>query len=166
MAKLEFKDKTYTRADEVKAVLADFGVPYERWGLRPEASGGADDKVLDAYKADVERLMRERAYLTVDLVALKPTTPNLDQILAKFAPEHHHVDDEVRFTVEGEGIFEIEATAQHPHEMLKFTAEPGDLIVIPALRRHAFFLTKKKSIRCIRLFKTQAGWEAIYPRNF
>lgn len=166
MPKLEFKDKTYTRAEEVKAILADYGVPYEHWGLRPGASGGADDAVLDVYRPDVDRLMRERAYLTVDLVALKPTTPNLEQILAKFAPEHHHVDDEVRFTVEGEGVFAIEADPSRPHEMLKFTAEPGDLIVIPALRRHAFFLTEKKAIRCIRLFKTAAGWEAIYPKNF
>ncbi len=161
MAKLEFKGRTYTRDDEVLAVLAEFGVPYERWGIRQGADGGPDDQVLDVYKQEIERLMRERAYSTVDLVALKPATPNLDQILAKFAPEHHHVDDEVRFTVEGEGVFEIEA---RPREMLKFTAEPGDLIVIPALRRHAFFLTEKKNIRCIRLFKTKAGWDAIYPR--
>lgn len=161
MAKLEFQGMTYTRDEDVKAVLADYGIPYERWGLREGAAGGPDDRVLEVYKQEVERLMRERSYLTVDLVALKATTPNLDQILAKFAPEHHHVDDEVRFTVEGEGVFEIEAA---PREMLKFTARPGDLIVIPALRRHAFFLTDQKNIRCIRLFKTKAGWDAIYPR--
>lgn len=161
MAKLEFKGRTYTQDQEIQAVLADSGVPYERWGVREGTAGGPDDQVLSVYKQEIDRLMRERDYLTVDLVALRPTTPNLDQILAKFAPEHHHVDDEVRFTVEGEGVFEIEAA---PREMLKFTAEPGDLIVIPALRRHAFFLTEKKNIRCIRLFKTKAGWDAIYPR--
>jgi 1,2-dihydroxy-3-keto-5-methylthiopentene dioxygenase len=161
MAKLEYKGKTYADHDEIRAVLADHGVPYERWGLRSDAQGSPEDRVLAIYKPEIDRLMRERAYQTVDLVALKPTTPNLDAILAKFAPEHHHVDDEVRFTVEGEGVFEI---ADDQNEMLKFTAEPGDLIVIPALRRHAFFLTNKRNIRCIRLFKTPAGWEAIYPR--
>ena len=45
---------------------------------------------------------------------------------------------------------------------IKFTAEPGDLIVIPADQRHLFYLTAKKSIRCIRLFKNTDGWEAIY----
>ncbi len=161
MAKLEFQGQTYTRGEDIKAVLADYGVPYEFWGIRPGAAGGPDDLVLTSYKQEIECLRRERDYQTVDLVALKPATPNLDQILAKFAPEHHHVDDEVRFTVEGEGIFEIEA---RPQQMLKFTAEPGDLIVIPAMRRHAFYLTQKKNIRCIRLFKTKEGWEAIYPR--
>jgi 1,2-dihydroxy-3-keto-5-methylthiopentene dioxygenase len=58
-------------------------------------------------------------------------------------------------------VFEIEAEAG---EFLKFTAEPGDLIVIPANRRHLFYLTDKSRIRCIRLFESPAGWEAIYDK--
>ena len=160
MAKLEFRGKTFTKDLDIRLTLAEFGVPYERWGIRG-AEEADDSDVLSIYKTEVDRLMKERSYQTVDLVALKSSTPNLDAILAKFDKEHHHTDDEVRFTVEGEGVFEIEAA---PQEMLKFTAEPGDLIVIPAMRRHAFYLTKKKNIRCIRLFRTKEGWEAIYPR--
>ena len=115
------------------------------------------------YRPDIERLQRERGYQSADLVALKPTTPNLDGILAKFTKEHHHTDDEVRFTVAGEGVFEI---ATFHDDFLKFTAEPGDLIVIPAYRRHSFYLTAARAIRCIRLFETSAGWEAIYEKNF
>jgi len=114
-------------------------------------------------QARLERLQRERGYQSADLVALKPTTPDLDGILAKFTKEHHHTDDEVRFTVAGEGVFEI---ATFHDDFLKFTAEPGDLIVIPAYRRHSFYLTAARAIRCIRLFETSAGWEAIYEKNF
>ena len=92
---------------------------------------------------------------------MKKETPNLDVIAAKFDKEHHHIDDEVRFTVEGEGVFEINYTDE---DRMKFTAEPGDLIVITAMRRHLFYLTDKKNIRCIRLFKTKEGWEAIYEK--
>ena len=81
-------------------------------------------------------------------------------LLAKFSVEHHHTDDEVRFTVAGEGVFEINVTAD---ERVKFTAQPGDLIVVPAWRRHLFYLTDQKTIRCIRLFKDNNGWEALYP---
>ena len=90
--------------------------------------------------------------------------PNLDEICKKFDKEHHHSEDEVRFTVNGEGVFEI-ADQSNEGEMYKFTAQKGDLIVVPAKRRHLFYLTEKKHIQCIRLFKTKEGWEAIYDRN-
>jgi 1,2-dihydroxy-3-keto-5-methylthiopentene dioxygenase len=161
MAKLEYRGKTYNAESDIRSVLAEYGIPFERWGVR--ASGGAaDDQVLSIYKPEVDRLMKERGYVSVDLVALKPATPNLDVLLAKFDKEHHHIDDEVRFTVEGEGVFEIEADRG---EFVKFTSEPGDLIVIPANRRHLFYLTDKRTIRTIRLFLTKEGWEAIYEKK-
>jgi len=160
MAKLEFRGKTYTNENEIRAVMAEYGVPFECWGVRG-ATDAADEQVLSIYKPEVDRLMAAGGYLSADLIALKPVTPNLDGIIARFDKEHHHVDDEVRFTVEGEGVFEINVNET---ERLKFTAEPGDLIVIPAMRRHLFYLTDKKTIRCIRLFLTKAGWEAIYDK--
>jgi 1,2-dihydroxy-3-keto-5-methylthiopentene dioxygenase len=160
MAKLEFRGKSYTNDGDIKSVLGDYGIAFERWGVRAE-NGSADDQILSIYKPEVDKLMAERGYVSVDLVAMKPTTPNIDTILAKFDKDHHHIDDEVRFTVEGEGVFEIEAEGG---DYVKFTAQPGDLIVIPAYRRHLFYLTEKKTIRCIRLFLTKAGWEAVYEK--
>ena len=161
MARLEFQGSTYTDPAKIRDVMGSYGVPYECWGLRA-AAGARDEEVLDIYAPEVERLKTERGYLSVDLVALRADTPNLDAILKKFDKEHHHIDDEVRFTVEGEGVFEIEAADGN---FLKFTAEPGDLIVIPANRRHLFYLTNQTKIRCIRLFQTSAGWDAIYEKN-
>lgn len=160
MARLEYQGKSYTDPQEIKAIMAEYGVPYERWGVRA-TNAAADDQILELYKPEIEKLKTEREYQTTDLVALRKDTPNLDVISAKFDKEHHHIDDEVRFTVEGEGVFEINYTDS---DRLKFTAEPGDLIVIPAMRRHLFYLTDKKNIRCIRLFKTKEGWEAIYEK--
>jgi len=159
MAKLEFRGQTYTCDDEIRAMMAASGVLFERWPLRGVAA--SDDQVLSLYKPEVDRLMQERGYVAVDMVALKPTTPGLAEITARYDKEHHHVDDEVRFTVEGEGIFEIEG---EKGEFLKFTATPGDLIVIPAYRRHLFYLTQQSHIRCIRLFLDRGGWEAHYEK--
>ena len=160
MARLEFKGKNYTDPSEIKSIMSEYGIPFESWGVRA-TSDATDDKIIGIYKPEIDKLMNERSYQTVDLVALKKETPNLDVIAAKFDKEHHHIDDEVRFTVEGEGVFEINYTDE---DRMKFTAEPGDLIVIPAMRRHLFYLTDKKNIRCIRLFKTKEGWEAIYEK--
>ena len=159
MAILEFRGETITNPVDIKTVLAAYGIPFERWEVRPLADSSADG-VVGSYAEDIVRLKNERGYVTEDVIALDPATPNLDTLLAKFSDEHHHTDEEVRFTVAGEGVFEINVTTD---ERVKFTAEPGDLIVVPAWRRHLFYLTSKQSIRCIRLFKDKSGWEALYP---
>lgn len=159
MAVLEFRGNRWTNPSEIKSVLASYGIPYECWGTHTLMDSSAEG-VLKSYEQDIYRLKTERQYVTEDVIALDPQTPNLDALLAKFSDEHHHTDDEVRFTVAGEGVFEINVTAD---ERVKFTAEPGDLIVVPAWRRHLFYLTNKKTIRCIRLFKDKSGWEAHYP---
>jgi 1,2-dihydroxy-3-keto-5-methylthiopentene dioxygenase len=159
VALLDYRGITFTDPERIRSILAQNGVPYERWGTK-NAEDAPDSEVLKQYGDEVAKLQRERGYVTADLVALSAQTPNLGAICAKFDKEHHHSDDEVRFTVAGSGVFEIQAKGSN--DFLKFTAEPGDLIVIPAMRRHSFYLTAKTYIRCIRLFKDQSGWEAIY----
>lgn len=158
MAVLEFCGEVTREASVVKERLARVGIPYERWGLR-DIGDKNPETILAAYRADIEQLKSQRGYVAQDVIALDPNTPNLEVLTKKFDREHHHTDDEVRFVVDGEGVFEINIDE---NERVKFTAEPGDLIVVPAMRRHLFYLTKKKTIRCIRLFKDSAGWEALY----
>lgn len=161
MAKVQINDKTIHDPQEIAMIMKEYGMLYERWGTRGTIVD--DQEVLTTYAKEIEALNNARGYVTADLIALKPTTPNLDVITAKFDKEHHHTDDEVRFVVEGEGVFEL-ATENEADDWIKFTSEPGDLIVIPAMRRHLFYLTDKKNIRCIRLFKDRNGWEAIYEK--
>jgi 1,2-dihydroxy-3-keto-5-methylthiopentene dioxygenase len=112
-----------------------------------------------AHRGALERLKSERGYLEEDIVELRPGTPNLDAICAKFVDEHLHDDDEVRFVLEGEGIFDIRSTED---EWMRVTVGQGDLIVVPRARHHRFFLTESRTIRCIRLFKDRAGWVPHY----
>ncbi|MFK7825387.1 MAG: cupin domain-containing protein [Oligoflexales bacterium] len=161
MATLEFGATSYKDPIEIANLLAEEGILYERWGTKPDAYPD-DAAVLDAYAPEVKKLKKKGQYIHADLVALKPDTPDLDQICTKFVREHHHDDDEVRFVVEGKGVFEV--MSQKDGSMIKISAEPGDLLVIPAKRRHLFYLTEEKAIRCIRLFKDSKGWEAIYTQ--
>ena len=112
-----------------------------------------------SYREPVEALKRERGYVQEDVVELGPQTPNLDAICAKFVDEHYHDDDEVRFVLEGEGIFDIRSDGD---EWMRVVVEPGDLIVVPAKRHHRFMLTDAKAIRCVRLFKDEGGWAPHY----
>ena len=161
MAQLEFKGETVQSSGDIAVIMEQQGIPYERWGTRA-TPGATDEDILTAYQPDIDKLKTERGYVTTDLVVLNKSTPNLENICKKFVDEHHHVEDEVRFVVEGEGVFEIFGKDAEP---LKFKAEAGDLIVIPAERRHLFYLTETKAIRCIRLFKTTEGWDAIYDKS-
>ncbi len=113
----------------------------------------------DGYQAPLDALKEAQGYVTQDQVALSPDTPNLEGICAKFAPEHHHTEDEVRFVLDGEGIFDIRS---NDDTWMRVTVAAGDLIVVPANRHHRFFLTDKKAIRCVRLFQDPAGWVAHY----
>ena len=161
MAQIQFKGETVTDAAKISTLMMSEGALYQKWGSR-HVPGAGDAEILNAYDEDVTKLKNEQGYLTADLIALNPDTPNLETICKKFVKEHHHAEDEVRFVVDGEGVFEIFNDSGEP---LKFKAEAGDLIVVPAKKRHLFYLTDTKTIRCIRLFKTIEGWEAIYDNE-
>lgn len=114
---------------------------------------------LDGFQAALERLKAERGYVTQDIVELRPEMANLQAVCDKFKDEHLHRDDEVRFVLEGEGIFDIRAV---DGRWMRVEVEAGDLIVVPADLYHRFFLTDRQQIRCVRLFKDAAGWVPEY----
>ena len=114
---------------------------------------------LGDYQGALERLKVARGYVTQDIVELQPSMPNLQAVCDKFKPEHLHRDDEVRFVLEGEGIFDIRT---RDDRWMRVEVEAGDLIVVPADLYHRFFLTDRQQIRCVRLFKDAAGWVPEY----
>lgn len=111
------------------------------------------------YQPQLDALKAARGYVEQDIVELRPDTEGLDAICAKFADEHLHTDDEVRYVLEGEGVFDIRSQLD---QWLRVTVEAGDLIVVPAHLHHRFFLTERKHIRCVRLFKDSSGWVPHY----
>lgn len=114
------------------------------------------------HQAALDQLRLERGYVTQDIIALRPDTPNLDAALKKFDPEHLHEDDEVRFVLDGEGVFDIRSLDDR---WMRVIVGPGDLIVVPRGKHHRFELTEQKTIRCVRLFKDPAGWVAVYRHS-
>ena len=124
------------------------GVYYEHLELSP-----------DNFQPALDRLKQERGYIEQDEVELKPDMPNLEAICAKFIPEHLHTDDEVRFVLEGEGVFDIRSADDR---WMHIKVSQGDLLVVPANLNHRFYLTDAKHIRCVRLFKDAEGWVAHY----
>lgn len=107
----------------------------------------------------LERLKAERGYLEQDIVELTPETPGLVELCAKFEDEHRHTDDEVRYVLGGEGIFDVRS---RDDRWMRLWVERGDLLVVPAELHHRFLLTERRQIRCVRLFKDRGGWVPHY----
>ncbi|MGZ7041191.1 MAG: 1,2-dihydroxy-3-keto-5-methylthiopentene dioxygenase [Thermoanaerobaculia bacterium] len=114
---------------------------------------------VGARTSELARIKKEHGYRDEDEVSLSNDTPNLEAICAKFDKEHYHTLDEVRFVVEGEGIFDVRNKSD---QWVRIFVEEGDLIIIPANTYHRFMLTPAKKIRCARLFLNHEGWTPLY----
>lgn len=154
------QDRKIEDAQEITAFLADIGIRYERWvPSQPLSDTSTVEEILLAYAPEIEALKSDGGYITADVVDIKPDTPGLDVMLNKFSREHWHDEDEVRFTIEGHGLFHI-----HPENgpVVAIEVEPGDLMRVPRGTWHWFDLCGDKRIRAIRLFQDMAGWTPLY----
>jgi 1,2-dihydroxy-3-keto-5-methylthiopentene dioxygenase len=147
----------------VAAYLATQGIEYERATPgSPVGAGAPASELLDAYKDKIDELKARGGYVTADVIDVFPNTPNLDVMLNKFNSEHWHDEDEVRFIVEGRGLFHI-----HPKEgpVFAIEVEAGDLIRVPRGTHHWFDLCADRRIRAIRLFQDPSGWTPHYTQS-
>ena len=160
---IQDENRTITDANEVNEFLQPFGICFEKWDVEgrigPEAT---NDEILDAYSEEIDRLKESGGFVTADVINVTADTPGLDEMLAKFSKEHTHSEDEVRFTVKGQGVFHI-----HPDNgpVFGIHVESGDLINVPKGTKHWFDLCQDRTIRCIRLFEDKSGWTPHYVED-
>jgi 1,2-dihydroxy-3-keto-5-methylthiopentene dioxygenase len=162
MASINIPDqnRTLTQADEILAFLKPFGIWFEHWEVEGRLKPSATDAdILAEYAPEIERVKAAGGFVTADVINVHPDTPNLDAMLAKFNKEHTHSEDEVRFTVEGKGVFHL-----HPENgpVFSVTVESGDMINVPRGTKHWFNLCDDRHIRCIRFFEDVTGWTPHY----
>ena len=140
---------------QIAANLATHGVEFERWqaGAALPADAGQDE-VLAAYQADIDRLNARYGFQSVDVVALRPDNPKKAEFRNKFLAEHTHADFELRFFVDGSGLFYLHLGDR----VLLVLCEKGDLISVPANTTHWFDMGENPEFKCIRLFTTRDGW--------
>ena len=144
---------------QIAAHLERIGVRFEQWqAAEPIEPGDAPEKVLAAYRADIERLQREYGYRSVDVISLNASHPDKDALRRKFLDEHTHSEDEVRFFVAGSGLFTLHVDGQ-VYEVL---CEAGDLIGVPDGTRHWFDMGPSPYFVAIRLFTNTEGWVAHF----
>ena len=143
----------------IASALQGIGVRFERWAA--EAHLGADaspDDVIAAYKDDVQRIMKESGFQSVDVIALGPDHPQKGDLRKKFLDEHTHAEFEIRFFVDGSGQFNLHKDGK----VFEVVCERGDLISVPDGTQHWFDMGPNPNFKCIRFFTNPEGWVASF----
>jgi 1,2-dihydroxy-3-keto-5-methylthiopentene dioxygenase len=96
-------------AEEIRALLAEAGVRFERWRAdRPLPADADQAQIGAAYRSDIDRLMARRRLPGRRRGQPRcPDHPDKAALRQKFLNEHTHAEDEVRFFVAGRGLFTL-----------------------------------------------------------
>ena len=160
LVRIPERQQTIDDKEELSNFLETYGITYERWDSAREVPADAPaDEVLRIYGDKINELKARGGYTTADVIDVTPATPNLETMLAKFSVEHWHDEDEVRFIVEGRGLFHVNPSGG---PVFAIEVQAGDLIRVPRGTRHWFDLCADRRIRAIRLFQDPSGWTPHY----
>lgn len=169
MAKLQtLSGEKFTDASQIQSILAPLHIQLHLWPTNDEAiellhksqlTEEEKEVVAKAHDHYFSQLQKTDNYQSRDLIVLHPGIPNLDVLLEKFARIHTHDDDEVRYIVDGEGIFGFVLPNE---EQVLLTVQAGEYINVPKDTEHWFVLTDTKRIKALRYFTSTEGWTPVY----
>lgn len=169
LLKLE-NSKTISDLNEIRSYLAPLKIELSHWPIEKTETVGAllHSKTLsDAQKAQLlaeldSRFQEQKekyGYQSRDLVVLHSEVPNVEELLKKFDRCHRHDDDEVRYIVDGSGIFGF---VMPNGEQVTLKVEAEEYIRVPAQTEHWFILDSSRRIKAVRYFTSMEGWVAHY----
>ena len=153
---------------QIQAILSPLHVQLRQWPLNTDVAQELDcaqlseeqkELVAKAHDHYFAQLQASDGYQSRDLIVLHPNIPNLDVLLEKFSRIHTHDDDEVRYIVDGEGIFGFVLPDER---QVLLTVQAGEYINVPKDTEHWFVLTAEKRIKALRYFTTMEGWTPVY----
>jgi len=171
MATLRLENgKILTDAAAIAIELASLQVQLSQWKLGNDtqsqsllAKAHLNDEekqfVLEAFDHYFQQLQQTDGYQSRDLIVLHPDLPNLDDLLAKFDRTHTHAEAEVRYILDGAGVFGF---VRPDGSQVELTVTATDYIHVPAGTEHWFYLTPQRRIKAIRYFTGTAGWVPQY----
>ncbi|MBT9431494.1 acireductone dioxygenase [Candidatus Sodalis endolongispinus] len=141
--------------DAIQRELNAIGVRFERWQADSELGANPDaETVIAAYQHAIDRLVAEKGYQSWDVISMRPDNPQREALRAKFLAEHTHGEDEVRFFVEGAGLFCLHIQGK----IYQILCEKNDLISVPAGTPHWFDMGEAPHFTAIRVFDNPEGW--------
>ncbi|CNL90396.1 1,2-dihydroxy-3-keto-5-methylthiopentene dioxygenase [Yersinia frederiksenii] len=146
-------------AGEIQQQLTEIGVRFERWQADRELGENPQpETVIAAYQHEIDRLVAEKGYQSWDVISMRPDNAQREVLREKFLSEHTHGEDEIRFFVEGFGLFCLHLNGK----IYQILCEKNDLLSVPANTRHWFDMGSEPNFTAIRVFDNPEGWVANF----
>ena len=150
--------------DEIYLFLKSHGIFFDQWICDIVFDDNASqEEILAAYSKDLVPFMNNSGYKTADVISINSATENYGALRTKFLAEHTHSEDEIRFFVDGKGLFWFNLENEPVFNVL---CEAGDLISVPAGTKHWFDAGEfNPFVKAIRVFMDKSGWVPDYTNS-
>ncbi|XP_046893061.1 1,2-dihydroxy-3-keto-5-methylthiopentene dioxygenase isoform X1 [Hypomesus transpacificus] len=114
----------------------------------------------DIYETDpeLEKIRKDHGFSYSDIITIaKDTLPNYEEKLKMFFEEHLHLDDEIRYILDGRAYFDVR---DKEDRWIRISMVKGDLITLPAGIYHRFTMDETNYTKAMRLFVGEPVWKA------
>ena len=166
MALLSIPDENFNSVDAqvIRSFMNERGIFFDQWTCDHVFNDQVSaEEIIAAYQKDLAPFMESNGYLTADVISINALTDNYEFIRNKFIQEHTHSEDEIRFFVDGKGLFWFNLENQAVFNLL---CERGDLISVPHGTKHWFDAgIQDPFVKAIRIFIDSSGWVPDYTNS-
>ncbi|CAG12452.1 unnamed protein product, partial [Tetraodon nigroviridis] len=122
----------------------------------------------DVYETDpeLEKIRKDHGYSYMDIITIhRDTLSNYEEKLKVFFDEHLHLDDEIRYILDGTAYFDVR---DKEDRWIRIAMNKGDMITLPAGIYHRFTVDETSNERrllqnytkAMRLFVGEPVWKA------
>jgi 1,2-dihydroxy-3-keto-5-methylthiopentene dioxygenase len=155
----EIPNKVLTHFEDIASTLAEQGVRFDRWQAATKIQPGASqEEVISAYQEQIDKLMTERGYITVDVISLNSDHPQKAELRASSLKSTAWRRRSALFR-RRPWLF----TLHIDDYVYAVLCEKNDLISVPAGTKHWFDMGEHPHFVAIRLFNNPEGWVPTSP---
>ncbi len=150
--------------DDIQSELAKINIEFQRWdqlSMLTEETNLSDEQILNLYSKEIETIKHLYNFHSVDTINVTPEfskTDKFEPMRKKFLDEHIHTDHEVRYFIDGQGLFYI----HKENKVYGILCTAGDFITVPENTPHWFDMGSSPNFKCIRFFTDDSGWTPNY----